>query len=188
MLATFYLLLTYLVGSFPTGHVLATLYADVDVTSHGSGNIGATNVTRLLGKGMGVLTLVGDMAKGAVPVLLASFVSDSSLFPGLVALAAFSGHCWSAYMEFRGGKGVATAGGVMLALAPFATVLVAIVWIGVLITWKKASLASLVSVAVLPVLLLLFNPGVTWIGLLLGAGVAWRHQPNIRRLLRGTEV
>jgi glycerol-3-phosphate acyltransferase PlsY len=187
MLGAFYLALTYLVASIPTGVVLGTLFADVDVTRHGSGNIGATNVTRVLGRGFGAATLAGDVLKGFVPVALAPLVYESHAMIGIVAMVAFAGHCWSAYLDFRGGKGVATAAGGMLAVAPFSTLLAAIVWMLVFMVWRKASLGALVAAGALPVLVAFFRPDALWVTVALGAGVGWRHKENVRRLLAGTE-
>ena len=126
--AGLFVLFTYLVAAVPTGPILATLYADVDITATGSGNTGATNVHRVLGPRFGLATLFGDLAKGCIPVLLAHLVAEPAWYPGVVALAAFAGHCWPAYLEFKGGKGVATAAGALLALAPFIALLTAGAW------------------------------------------------------------
>jgi len=102
MLAAFYLILCYLLGSIPTGVIVATMTSNVDVRSQGSGNIGATNVTRVLGRSHGAFTLVGDLAKGLVAVGAAHWVRPTPAFLALAALAVFTGHCWSAYLAFRG--------------------------------------------------------------------------------------
>lgn len=187
MSAFFYLVLTYLLASIPTGLVLTTLFSQVDITSQGSGNIGATNVYRLAGHRLGALTLAGDLLKGLLPVLLAPLLVDATWFAGVVALAAFAGHCWSAYVSFRGGKGVATAAGALLVLAPVPILLAAACWLGVVLAFKKSSLGALVAAALLQVLVAWLASPVLWVSLLLGAGVVWRHQANIRRLLAGTE-
>ena len=183
----FYLLLAYLIASVPTGAILAVLYADVDLREHGSGNIGATNAARVVGKTLGVLTLVGDLLKGLLVVLGAYGVSDAVWYPGLVALAAFAGHCWSAYLDFKGGKGVATSAGALLALAPLPTLLVAAGWAGVVAVTKKSSLGALSSVVLLPLLVVWLAPDQAWVALLLAVGVALRHGDNVRRLIAGTE-
>lgn len=182
-----FLLLTYLVASVPTGPILAALYADVDVTMHGSGNIGATNVHRILGAKFGGATLAGDLAKGFFPVLLAPMVSDTPWYPGLVAITAFIGHCWSAYLEFRGGKGVATVAGALLALMPLVALFTAIVWMVTFLTIKRSSLAALVATAALPILAFWLQPGALWVTIVLGLGVLQRHRENIDRLLSGSE-
>jgi len=189
LLAACWLLITWLLGSFPTGVVVGVLYADVDITAQGSGNIGATNMNRVLGRGYGAATLFLDLLKGFLPVLLAPLVLPQAglLYAGLVGLAAFAGHCWSPLLDFRGGKGVATSAGVMLALAPWATFLAAVIWILVVLATRKSSLGALVAVALLPVLTALFAPAATWVAVVLGLGVVLRHADNLRRLRAGTE-
>lgn len=182
-----FLLLTYLVASIPTGPILAALYADVDVTLHGSGNIGATNVHRVLGAKFGGATLAGDLAKGCIPVLLAPMVSDTPWFPGVVAITAFIGHCWSAYLEFRGGKGVATAAGALLALSPLVALFTAMVWMVTFLTIKRSSVAALAATAALPVLAAWLQPDQLWVCVVLALGVLQRHRDNIDRLLSGYE-
>jgi glycerol-3-phosphate acyltransferase PlsY len=180
-----YLLLTYLVASIPTGPVLATLYAATDITQHGSGNIGATNVNRLLGRRFAVATLLGDFTKGLIPVLLAPLVVDASWYTGIVALVAFCGHCWSAYLSFRGGKGVATAAGAMAALAPLPTLLTAAAWMSVVLVTKRASVAALVGALALPGFVAVIDPAWLWVCLPMAVGVLFRHRSNIQRLATG---
>jgi acyl phosphate:glycerol-3-phosphate acyltransferase len=185
---TFYLILTYLFASFPTGPALGRLLSDIDVREHGSGNTGATNVARILGKRLGVATLAGDMLKGLLPVLLAPLVSPSTWFVGAVALVAFAGHCWSAYLDFRGGKGVATAAGALLALAPGPTLAALVSWLVVVRLTRRASIAALIAAAVLPLLCWGLVPTAAPTALLLSLGVAWRHRDNVRRLRGGNEL
>ena len=155
-----FLLFTYLVASVPTGPILATLYADVDVTQQGSGNIGATNVNRVLGKRFGIATLVGDVLKGLIPVIIAPHAFEWFAFPGIVALTAFIGHCWPAYLEFRGGKGVATASGVLLGLSPLIALLVAACWMVIFLASKRSSVAAIVATMLLPLLTLWIEPDI----------------------------
>jgi len=189
LLATCWILISWLIGAFPTGVVIGTLYADVDITAQGSGNIGATNMNRVLGRSFGLVTLVLDLLKGFVPVLLAGLAwPDGPLgYAGLVGIAAFAGHCWSPLLDLRGGKGVATSAGVMLALAPLPTTLAAAVWVGVVLATHKSSLGALVTVALLPILTLWLHPGTTWVALILGAGIVLRHRDNLARLRAGME-
>ncbi|MAY82080.1 MAG: acyl-phosphate glycerol 3-phosphate acyltransferase [Deltaproteobacteria bacterium] len=182
-----FLLFTYLIASVPTGHILATLYADVDVTQEGSGNIGATNVNRVLGKRFGIATLVGDILKGLIPVLLAPYAFEWFAFPGIVALTAFIGHCWPAYLEFRGGKGVATATGVLVGLAPFVTLLVAACWMVTFLGSKRSSVAAIVSTMLLPLVALWIQPDIVWVTILLSIGIFVRHRSNIDRIITGEE-
>lgn len=180
-----YLALSYLVGSVPTGPILATLYAATDLTQAGSGNIGATNVNRLLGRRFAIATLVGDVGKGLLPVLLSHTVLDAPWFAGLVAIAAFCGHCWSAYLCFRGGKGVATAAGGMLAIAPLATLLAATAWMGGLMLFKRSSKAAVVGAVAMIGFVLLVRPSALWIAGVLSMGVLFRHRSNMRTFRGG---
>lgn len=186
--AAFALLLTYLLGSFPTGLVLSLLLADKDVREHGSGNIGATNVARVVSKPLGAITLVGDMAKGLVPTLLAPLVHPDPRFAGAVAIAAFMGHCWSVFLGFRGGKGVATAAGGLLALATGPTLVAVAAWAGVVALTRKSSLGALIAAGLLPLLCAWWRPDVAPFAFLIALGVAWRHKDNIRRLRDRTEL
>lgn len=187
MLAAFYLFLTYMVASFPTGMAVAAFVDGTDIRRTGSGNIGATNVTRLLGPRYGALTLLGDALKGFLFVALAPWVLPSAWFAGLVALVAFAGHCWSAYLEFRGGKGVATAAGATLALAPWAVLGATAVWAAVVKLSHKASVGALIASPVAVALCAWLHPHALWVTIALTLGIVLRHRTNIRRLLAGTE-
>ncbi len=182
-----FLILTYMVASIPTGPILATLYADVDVTQKGSGNIGATNVYRTLGSRFGAATLMGDLLKGMVPVLLATLVSDRPWFPSAVGLVAFAAHCWPAYLEFRGGKGVATAAGVLFGLAPFVALLTTGVWMLAFLAIRKSSAAALVATVSLWLFAFWLRDDLLWVTALLTIGILQRHRGNIDRMLRGEE-
>ena len=182
-----FVLFTYMFGAVPTGPILATLYADVDITAEGSGNIGATNVHRVLGPRFGVATLFGDLAKGCIPVLLAPYVSDWPGFPSVVALAAFAGHCWPAYLEFKGGKGVATAAGGLMALAPFVALLAAGGWMMTFLISRRSSLAALVAAILLPVLCLWLRSDLVPMAVIMMLGLFHRHRANIGRLVSGDE-
>jgi glycerol-3-phosphate acyltransferase PlsY len=189
MLLAFYVFLAYLVGSIPFGVIVSTLLADADVMGKGSHNIGATNVLRVVGPRYGAYTLVLDLGKGLVPTLLASLLFPGAwVLPGVVALATFAGHCWSCYLEFRGGKGVATGAGAVLALDPLTFVVLAGLWGLVFAVWRKASLAALVAATVLPFLMMVLRPAMAWVGMVLAIGIVLRHRDNIRRLVGGREL
>jgi len=177
-----------MVASTPSGLIISTLFADTDITKHGSGNIGASNVTRVLSRELGLATLITDLLKGLVPTLFAQLMCHNDLLTVATAVAAFTGHCWSAYISFRGGKGVATAAGAMLVLAPFSTILSAVLWVTVMLNWKKASISSLITTAALPVLTLLIHPESALVATLISVGVIWRHRANIQRLRQGVEL
>ena len=187
LLPAFFLLLAYLVASLPTGLMLSAIIADIDPREAGSNNIGATNVYRLLGRRLGLLTFAGDVLKGAVPVALAPMVLDVPWFSGAVAIAAFSGHCWSAFLDFRGGKGVATAAGVLLVLVPMVLVACLTVWAVLVKLTRKSSLGSLAAAVLMPTLVYLLRSEMLWASAVLTVGVIWRHRGNITRLLSGTE-
>ncbi len=179
----------YLVGSIPTGLLLAKAFGGVDIRESGSGNIGATNVYRTLGRKVGLLTLVGDCLKGVVPVVLAYALGFTALWVAIVGLAAFLGHVYTVFLGFKGGKGVATALGVFLAVS-YPSVLIALaVFILVLLKWRYVSLASVTAAAVMPLLVALIDrrPETVAMTIIIAAMVIYRHKENIRRLKAGTE-
>jgi acyl-phosphate glycerol 3-phosphate acyltransferase len=191
-------LAAYLVGAVPFGYVVARAKG-VDILSHGSGNIGATNVGRILGRRFGILVFLLDFAKGALPALVAGALSPADLakeWPQVTAgVAAFLGHLFPVYLRFKGGKGVATGAGVVAVLAPAPTAGAALAWLTVVAATRYVSLASLVAAAVLCALRLTLTPDpltaprsiVTAFCFLAAALVAVRHRANIGRLLHGNE-
>lgn len=178
----------YLVGSVPSGFILGKV-AGVDVRDAGSGNIGATNVARVLGKGRGLLTLVADTAKGFVPVYIGQRLELNDAGLALVAIAVFLGHLYPVYLKFHGGKGVATAFGSLLALAPLATTVMILAFALAVFCSRKVSLGSISAALAAPVSLWVFSYSVELIAMsaFLGAMVILRHLENINRLLAGTE-
>lgn len=186
----FLLLASYLIGAIPTGVILTRLVGGEDVRNAGSGNIGATNVYRVAGRTLGVITLIGDCLKGVIPVAVA--VSALGLAPNhvsLVALAAFIGHCYPVYLGFKGGKGVATALGIFLVLSPLAVLCALGLFVLILWRWRFISLASISAAAAVPFLVLAFERSspVFSATLIIAAIVIWRHRSNIERLRSGTE-
>ena len=149
-------LTAYLLGSVPTGYIVGAL-AGVDVRKVGSGNVGATNVVRVVGKRQGIFTLVADAAKGFVPVIFALNLGLTPVATAFVGIAAFLGHLYPVFLRFRGGKGVATALGVFLGLAPWATVGLIAVFTAVLLTTRFVSLSSMVAAVLAPVALWLLS-------------------------------
>lgn len=180
--------LAYLLGTFPSA-VLVARARGVDITTSGSGNPGASNVSRLLGRKLGIFVFVLDGLKGALSVL-AGFLAFRYAGALILACAAVVGHVFPITRRFKGGKGVATAGGAMLALYPLVSLVLLVLWLSVVKLTKKASLASLAIVVGLPIgLVIVGRPAteiVTTIGL--GAFVIWRHWPNLKRLVRGEEL
>jgi glycerol-3-phosphate acyltransferase PlsY len=192
---------SYLLGSVPTGLVLAKLFSEKDIRQSGSGNIGATNVIRVLGKKLGIITFLGDMLKGFLPVFIGSQIFQS-LLPVVTlrfavcafGFAAFLGHLFSVYLKFRGGKGVATAFGIFLYLESIAIPIVVVLFILVIAVWRYVSLGSLVSAAAMPFVLIglaYFVQPVSAPSLLLSIVIAFfiflKHKSNIQRLLMGSE-
>jgi len=179
----------YLIGSIPFGFVLVRLFEGEDIRVQGSGNIGATNVWRVYGKSLGIPVALLDVAKGFVPALVGLRVGGE--WVGVLAgAAAMLGHARPLWLGFtKGGKMVATAGGVSFALAPVAAALCLLTWIAVFALFRYASLASLVTALALPVLCLVL--GEPWPTVLFAAAafvaVVALHRQNIRRLLHGTE-
>jgi glycerol-3-phosphate acyltransferase PlsY len=185
----------YLLGSLPFGLIFARLFGKTDVRQAGSGNIGATNVARVAGPLAGILTLLFDTGKGAFAVWLAGrFTVHSAAFLMLAGLAALLGHCFPIWLHFRGGKGVATALGIFLALSPFAALSALAVFILVVAVWRYVSLGSVAAAAAMPLLMyFLWAPplapplAVTFGTLFATALVVFKHRGNLQRLLDGTE-
>jgi acyl phosphate:glycerol-3-phosphate acyltransferase len=179
---------SYLVGSIPTGFILGRL-AGVDVRRAGSGNIGATNVARVLGKGRGLLTLFADVAKGFAPVLIGQRLGLSDAGLALVGIAAFLGHLYPVFLRFQGGKGVATAFGALLALAPLATLFIIVAFGITAFFSRRVSLSSIAAALVAPISVWAFyySLEVIVMSAFLAAMVVLRHGENIKRLLAGTE-
>lgn len=178
----------YLLGSVPTGLLLGKLYG-IDVRTAGSGNIGATNLYRTVGRKVGILTLAGDCLKGLLPVLLAWKLGMDEPLQAWIGLAAFCGHVFSVFLLFKGGKGVATALGVYLALAPLAVLIALAVFILLVAVWRYISLGSITAAAVMPVIIL-SRPHSTELLIataVISAIVIVKHHANISRLLAGTE-
>jgi glycerol-3-phosphate acyltransferase PlsY len=186
---------SYLLGSIPWGIIFTRLFTPINIRQVGSGNIGATNVARMAGPGLGVLTLAGDILKGAFPVWLAVSMATPNeawgdLYIALVAFAAFMGHLYPVYMKFKnGGKGVATAAGCFGVISPIALVILILVFI-LFVCWSnRVSLASLAAAAVLPVAIW----KATGSKVMLGCAVVttlfiyFRHVDNIKRLISGKE-
>ena len=188
MVTIFWLAISYLLGAMPFGLLISRTCCGIDPREQGSGNIGATNVGRLCGTKFGAMTLILDVLKGFVPVLLAASFSDSYFFLTLVATAAVCGHMFSVFLHGKGGKGVATWVGAFLAISPWAVVLCGLAFLAALYFYNFVSLASLLMVALMPVVLLfqgLF--GAIPMALALMALIFWKHSENIQRLMAGTE-
>jgi glycerol-3-phosphate acyltransferase PlsY len=190
--AALWLLTSYFLGAVPTSHLVSRIFAKIDLRQHGSGNLGATNLYRVLGWKYAIPVALFDIAKGAIPVLVfAPQVSNSPLFALACGVAAIVGHVFSVFVGFKGGKGVATAAGVMLGLTPLALGVAALVWVVLVRLTGYVSLGSIAAAAVLPLAVYLLEgpvrPEVLWMDIAIGAGVILLHRRNIQRLLKGTE-
>ena len=186
MLPATALLLGYLLGSIPFGVILTRLGGAGDLRQVGSGNIGATNVLRTGRKGLAAATLLLDLAKGAVAVWLVAWWSPADA--PLAAAGAFLGHCYPVWLRFRGGKGVATLMGIVLALSWPIGVVYAVVWLGLLALVRISSLAGMTAAASAPVAAAaLGRYDLVLLLLALALIVLWKHGANLERLLTGTE-
>ncbi len=179
--------LAFLLGSIPTGIIIARIRG-VDLKKIGSGNIGATNVLRTTGKWPALLTLAGDIAKGSAAVLVARRFEIGILPEGIVGLCAVLGHNFSIFLGFRGGKGVATSIGVLCIYAPQTGIVTIIIWLMTVLVTRYSSLGALVSFGSMPVVLAVLDHNAKApVGIALALLLFVRHRENIVRLIRGTE-
>lgn len=183
-----FVIASYLLGSVPTGLLLGKALG-VDIRTCGSGNIGATNVYRALGRTVGVITLLGDCLKGLVPVLAARWFGLPEIWVAAAGLAAFLGHIYNVFLRFKGGKGVATALGVFLGSSPLAVLIALGVFALILGKWRYVSLASITAAAAMPLIVAVIDrrPVIIVMTLLIATLVIWKHRENIGRLKTGTE-
>jgi glycerol-3-phosphate acyltransferase PlsY len=190
--AVLWLVASYFLGAFPTSYLLSRVFAGIDLRRQGSGNLGATNLYRVLGWKYAIPAALVDIAKGFIPVVVfAPRESPSQMFALACGVAAIVGHVFSVFVRFKGGKGVATAAGVMLGLTPLALGVAALVWALVVRITGYVSLGSISAAAVLPVAVYALenvgSPMLLWIATAIAAGVIVLHRRNIDRLLKGTE-
>lgn len=183
------ILISYLIGSIPFGYLVGKIGYRIDIREHGSRNIGFTNILRTLGPVPAAITIIGDVLKGVLAVLLAQVLNMSDAVVIVAGLAAIAGHNWSLYLKFSGGRGVATGAGVVLALTWQITLPLIVLWLVIVGITRYVSLASIIVVALYPVLVIYFKMPLPYILLgLIGAPVIiWQHRANIRRLIRGEE-
>ncbi len=181
-------ILGYLLGSIPFGLIFARLFGGRDPRTTGSGNIGATNVRRAAGKPAAALTLIADILKGALPTYAAV---ELGLPPAIVAASAlgpFLGHLYPLFLGFRGGKGVATACGLMFVISPLATVLALVVFIVTVALRRYVSLGSMLAAGAMPALLFITGrEDFVGLGLIIALLIILKHRTNIRRLIAGEE-
>jgi len=193
----FAIIASYLIGSIPTAYIFGKIFKGIDIREHGSGNVGATNVFRVLGKGPGILALVLDIIKGVIPVVLIADLFGVTHILGLMAVgcAAVCGHNWTCFLRFKGGKGVATSLGVLIgltikiaAIRPL-LIIALISWIISFLISRFVSLSSIIAATSLPITAVVTRQPIEIIilGIIFFLFIVIRHQPNIKRLIEGQE-
>jgi len=181
---------SYLVGAIPFGLFFGKFFGGVDVRTVGSGNIGATNVLRGAGKKAALMTLLADALKGLVPVLLTAWIGNDDTITALSGIAAIIGHNFPVYLRFKGGKGVATSFGVVLAVAPWTGLVCLLTWAAAAAVWRYSSLSALIAFALYPLITFAFHGDsrpLSLLSLVVFGLMYFRHRDNIKRLLVGTE-
>lgn len=190
----FFAIAAYMVGSIPFGKLIAGHVAHIDITRRGSGNIGATNVAREVGMKWGIITLILDMLKGLAPIVVFSVYASGSGTAYEIALAgiglcALLGHMFPLFLGFQGGKGVATALGVFLAMSPLSCLCGLILFVLVVVLWDFVSLGSLIAACAMPLFLFLFGKPSPFVAasVVMALLICWKHKENIKRLSKGEE-
>ncbi|GAB4407988.1 MAG: glycerol-3-phosphate 1-O-acyltransferase PlsY [Thermodesulfovibrionales bacterium] len=182
------IIFAFIIGSIPFGVIIARVKG-IDLRKVGSGNIGATNVLRALGRGPAVLTLFGDILKGTLSVAIGRYLSVGPVYEGVMGLSAILGHNFSLFLGLRGGKGVATSIGVLLLYSPMAALITVILWLVAVFITRYSSLGALISFGLLPINIYLFD--YTKEKLIVGGAITalliLRHAVNIKRLVKGIE-
>ena len=180
----------YLLGSIPFGYIVGKLFKKIDIRELGSGNIGATNVFRILGPSLASLVLIGDIGKGILSIYLVRFLNiDNLLISTIAGLVVICGHDWSLFLGFKGGKGIATTFGVVFALNPTISILALIIWGVVLVTTRYVSLSSIFAVISIFIFTILFRQPYEYIifsAIILVLGI-FNHKDNIKKLRSGNE-
>ncbi|VAX32826.1 Acyl-phosphate:glycerol-3-phosphate O-acyltransferase PlsY (EC 2.3.1.n3) [hydrothermal vent metagenome] len=182
------LIVSYIAGTIPFGLIIAKSRG-IDLRRVGSGNIGATNVLRTVGKKEALFTLTGDLMKGAFAVALMKVSGYGDPYTALAGLVAVTGHDYPVFFRFRGGKGVATSIGALLVYAPYVGLLTVLIWLAVIFIFRYSSLGALTAFTLLPLNMIIFKKGLTGLSLslLFAILIYIKHRENIRRLLQGKE-
>lgn len=184
-----YVLAAYLCGAIPFAYIFSKLFAGVDIRTVGSGNPGATNVFRAVGKKAGIITFIFDALKGFLPVFFAACIDPSFYYALIIAFAAMLGHMFTVFLRFKGGKGIATGLGIFLALIPVPALIALAVFIIVLLLTGYVAVASILATIAIPVIALILN--YSWeaiiFSLIMAIIVIYKHRSNIKRLINGTE-
>ena len=191
------IILTYLIGAIPTAYIFGRVLKGIDIRQHGSGNVGATNAIRVLGKVPGIIVLLIDIIKGIIPLtIIADTFGMTSVWERvLLALIVVCGHNWTVFLNFKGGKGIATSLGVLIGLTIEITVIRPVLlwtlgsWIVIFLLSGYVSLASIIAAVVMPISMVLTNQRIELValGIIFCVFVVLRHRPNVRRLLNGQE-
>lgn len=194
-----WILIAFAVGSIPTGYIVGKQVKKIDIRQHGSGNVGATNVFRVIGKKWGTIVLICDILKGWIAAAIISTAPDAfvtlshPLKQLLFGGAAICGHTFSPWLKFKGGKGVATAAGALLGTFPYATLIVILVWTLSFVISHYVSISSIIAAVCFPILLLIFYSRIESFGLIFSVSVIlaglliYNHRSNIQRLMEGKE-
>lgn len=190
MIIILFIVLSYIIGSIPFGYIVGKCFKGIDIRKHGSGNIGVANILRVLGIKYALLVLIGDCLKGIAPLALTSLLKIESIRIYLIiGIAAIIGHNWSVFLNFKGGKGVATTYGVVLFFYPYIAIISAVIWLIIVIFTRFAALGSLLSILIMLFLSFLFTTPVEFkifiIIILIFAII--RHYSNIKRLIKREE-
>lgn len=178
----------YFLGSIPFSYIVSQKLGHVDIRKHGSGNTGATNVYRVLGRKVGLIAFLGDFLKGAAAALIGYLLSGPD-GAAVCASVAVVGHCYPFTLGFKGGKGVATAAGMVMATQPLIALIILVVHFTTLKTIKIMSVSSIIAAVLLPIMAILFNTSDVYVGcaLFVGCFIVFRHRSNIEKLLKGEE-
>lgn len=179
---------SYLIGSIPFGFILARYTKGIDIRQFGSGNIGATNVWRTMGPLPGMIVLLLDMSKGVASVLIGRYLGDVGT-EIIAAFCALCGHSWPVFLKFKGGKIVATGGGIILAISPLTTLVALAVLLTTVGISRYVSLGSIMAAITIPVMMIMLKMDFLYIlfGVVIALFVIYKHRPNIERILSGTE-
>lgn len=183
-----FVIIGYLIGAIPFGYIAGRLKG-IDIRKYGSGNIGSTNVSRVLGKKYGIAVQILDILKGITPVAIGKLTGLNSAWVVIIGLATICGHNWTIFLGFKGGKGVNTSLGVALGLVPIPAILCLFIWLIVVSIWKYISLSSIVAAIAFPIFTFTFNyPLVVRIlAIMVTFFIVIRHRSNIKRLIKGEE-
>ncbi len=181
-------ILSYILGNISTSYFFAKIFADIDIRKYGSGNAGATNALRTLGKKAGAAVLIGDILKGIIAVLIGKIIAgeDGQIFAGLFVVI---GHNWPVFLSFKGGKGIATTIGVMIGINPYIVAGIVPIGILIIIITRYVSLASISGMIIFPIVMLYTKQSIKLVlfSFILSIMAMFRHRNNIRKLLEGTE-